>query len=105
MNLFKIGVVATALVGQSFAISANAQRYEHDSPIGHGNNAEVAALVEYFCENEDYTALGYTSISQCKTQMFIDIAPEGAGEGVYDTRELPGGPVCVSRSGIYLGNC
>ncbi|PJI88036.1 hypothetical protein [Sphingomonas koreensis] len=105
MNLIKIGVIAVALFGQSITNAANAQRFEDESPIGHGNNDEVAALIDIFCETGDYAALGYTSVGQCKAQMFIDIAPEGAGEGVYDTKVLPGGPVCVFRSGIYLGNC
>ncbi|HEY0623315.1 hypothetical protein [Sphingomonas sp.] len=104
MKLIKLGALAIVLCGQSIPY-ASAQRYENESPIGHTTNEEVRALVDYFCENGDYASLGYTSVSQCMSQMFIDIAPEGAGEGVYDTRELPGGPVCVSRSGIYMGNC
>ena len=48
MNLIKIGVIAVALFGQSITNAANAQRFEDESPIGHGNNEEGAAVIDIF---------------------------------------------------------
>ncbi|WBY06268.1 hypothetical protein PIB19_11545 [Sphingomonas sp. 7/4-4] len=109
MKVFKSMALAVAILGQLSAFHASAQRYQDESPIGTITNAEVKALAAAFCQDNDYAALGYSSLQACQDGIFSQTHTESASEAEYGRILLPsGGQACIyygSPGRLGMGSC